>query len=86
MLERSILARQGHTRDDDLLCDAVFEEYGRYSDNVREANFLSSLDEYYGMRGVDPATGQVRKSEYSRLGLDDVAQELETAYGVVLPE
>lgn len=69
-----------------MLCDAVFEEYGRYSDNVSEANFLSSLDEYYGMRGVDPATGQVRKSEYSRLGLDDVAQELETRYGVVLPE
>ena len=53
---------------------------------MSEANFLSSLDEYYGMRGVDPATGQVRKSEYSRLGLDDVAQELETRYGVVLPE
>ena len=86
VLERSILARQGHTRDDDMLCDSVFEEYGRYSENVNEANFLSSLEEYYGMRNVDPATGQVRKSEYSRLGLDDVAQELETRYGVVLPE
>lgn len=86
VLERSILARQGHTRDDDMLCDSVFEEYGRYSENVNEANFLSSLEEYYGMRNVDPATGQVRKSEYSRLGLDDVAQKLETRYGVVLPE
>ena len=86
VLERSILARQGHTRDDDMLCDSVFEEYGRYSENVNEANFLSSLEEYYGMRNVDPATGQVRKSEYSRLSLDDVAQELETRYGVVLPE
>lgn len=86
VLERSILARQGHTRDDDMLCDSVFEEYGRYSENVNEANFLSSLEEYYGMRNVDPATGQVRKSEYSRLGLDDVAAELETRYGVVLPE
>ena len=86
VLERASLARQGHTRDDDMLCDSVFEEYGRYSENVNEANFLSSLEEYYGMRNVDPATGQVRKSEYSRLGLDDVAQELETRYGVVLPE
>ena len=86
VLERSILVRQGHTRDDDMLCDSVFEEYGRYSENVSEANFLSSLEEYYGMRNVDPATGQVRKSEYSRLGLDDVAAELETRYGVVLPE
>lgn len=86
VLERSILARQGHTRDDDMLCDSVFEEYGRYSENVNEANFLNSLEEYYGMRNVDPATGQVRKSEYERLGLSDVAQELETRYGVVLPE
>jgi aldehyde:ferredoxin oxidoreductase len=86
VLERSILERQGHTREDDELLDVVFDEFSaNYSDKVTRANYDTALEQYYEMRNVDPATGLVRRSEYERLGLADVADRLESEYGITLP-
>lgn len=84
LFERSILMRQGHTRDDDQLFDAAYEERAQYGVTYEKMN--ACLDEYYALRGIDPATGYPKKSEYRRLGLEDVMEELETTYGIVLPE
>ena len=84
LLERSIQARQGHTREDDDLFDSCYEEYAQFG--VTRDGLQAALDEYYDMRGIDKATGLPKKSEYARLGLMDVANELETTYGIVLPE
>jgi aldehyde:ferredoxin oxidoreductase len=83
LLERSILARQGHTRADDQLFQAAYEMLEPYG--VKEADAQASLDEYYPMRGLDLATGLPTKTEYVRLGLLDVADRLEGEYGIALP-
>jgi aldehyde:ferredoxin oxidoreductase len=84
LLERSIQARQGHTRADDWLFDSVFEEYAEYGVTPDAVN--AALDEYYPTRGLDLATGLPRKSEYARLGLADIADRLELDYGIALSE
>lgn len=83
MLERAIQTRQGHTRADDWFFDSVFEEYEQYG--VTPDVVSASLDEYYGMRGIDTATGLPKRSEFERVGLASVADELETTYGIALP-
>lgn len=83
LLERSIQARQGHTRADDWLFDCVFEEMEEYGVTPDALN--SALDAYYPMRGLDLETGLPTKTEYVRLGLSDVAQRLETEYNISLP-
>jgi len=83
LLERSIQARQGHTREDDWFFDSVFEEHAEYGITPDAVN--ASLDEYYPMRGLDLKTGLPKKSEYSRLGLSDIANSLEKDYGIALP-
>lgn len=83
MLERAIQARQGHTRDDDALCDYVYEDYERFGVTPSAVN--ESLDAYYDLRGVDKATGLPYRSEYVRLGITDVANRLQSEYGISLP-
>lgn len=83
LLERSIQARQGHTRDDDQLFDSVYEEFGQFGVTPEVVN--EALDRYYDMRGIDHETGLPRRSEYERLGLTDVADRLEKEYGITLP-
>ena len=84
LIERSILMRQGHTREDDQLFDAAYQERAQYGVTYEKMNEV--LDEFYDLRGIDHATGLPRKSEYARLGLEEVAAELENTYGIVLPE
>lgn len=84
LFERSIEARQGHTREDDWLFDSVFEEMGRFGVTPEAVN--AALDEYYPTRGLDLETGLPKKGEYARLGIPDIAEELETVYGIALPE
>lgn len=83
LLERSIQARQGHTRDDDQLCDCVYEEYGRFG--VTPEVFNAALDEFYDLRGIDKATGLPKRTEYDRLGLTAVRDQLEQELGITLP-
>ena len=85
LLERSILARQGHRRADDNLYESIWDEFAEYG--VKSEDLYRTLEEeYYPTRGIDPASGLPRKSEYARLGMTDVAERLEAEYGVVLPE
>lgn len=84
LLERAIEARQGHTRADDSFFDSVYEEYECYGVTPDVVN--SALDEYYDMRGIDHATGLPKKSEFARLGITEISEELETVYGITLPE
>ena len=83
LLERSIQARQGHTRDDDDLFDSVYEAHADYG--ITREKMMAALDEYYDLRGIDHETGLPKKSEYERLGLSDIAKELESKYGINLP-
>jgi aldehyde:ferredoxin oxidoreductase len=85
LLERSIQARQGHTRADDWLFDSVFDKYEQYGFTIKADELNATLDKYYELRGVDLATGLPRKSEYARLDLTDVANRLESEYGIALP-
>ena len=84
LLERSIQARQGHTRADDQFFDSVYDKLGQYGVTYEAVN--AALDEYYDLRGIDHETGLPKKSEYARLGLEDVAERMEAEYGIVLPE
>jgi aldehyde:ferredoxin oxidoreductase len=44
------------------------------------------MEEYYKLRGWDPATGIPRRSTLEKQGLKKIADELENKYGVELPE
>ena len=83
LLERSIQARQGHKREDDQLCDVIYENYGQFGVTPEAAN--EALDQYYDMRGIDHETGLPKRSEYERLGLGWVADSLEKDYGIAIP-
>lgn len=84
LLERSIQARQGHTREDDQMFDSVYEDLAEFG--VTPEKFNGALDQFYELRNIDPATGLPRKSEYARLGISYIADELENKYGIKLPE
>lgn len=83
LLERAIQTRQGHTRADDQLFDSVYEEHAKYGVTPEIVN--EALDRYYDMRGIDKETGLPKKSEFERLGLTAIAEELEGTYGITLP-
>lgn len=83
VLERSIQMRQGHTRADDDLYDSVYTKMERFG--VTREKVTAALEEYYDMRNIDHETGFPRRSEYERLGLADVADRLESEYGIKLP-
>jgi aldehyde:ferredoxin oxidoreductase len=82
MLERALLARHGHTRQNDWFFDSVFEANKTWLD--REG-LSKSLDEYYALRGIDVATGIPKRSTFEKLDLKDVAHDLEKKYGVKIP-
>lgn len=81
MLERTILTRHGHTREDDRFFDYVLEKW----EWLKEPDFQRALDEYYTLRGIDVATGIPRRSKLEELDLKDIADDLKTKYGVTLP-
>ena len=83
LLERAILMRQGHTREDDWLFDEAFDSLAEYG--VKKEDLRATIDQYYPTRGIDLATGYPTKSEFARHGMPDIANELETVYGIQLP-
>ena len=84
LLERSIQARQGHTRNDDQLNDIAYKTYGEFGLTPEALN--EALDRFYDMRGIDKATGIPKMSEYARCGLTDIAKRMASEYGIAIPE
>jgi aldehyde:ferredoxin oxidoreductase len=83
LLERSIMTRQGHTKADDDLFDSAWEMVAPYG--VKAEDGYAARDVFYQMRGVDVETALPTKTEYSRLGMSDIASRLESEYDIALP-
>jgi aldehyde:ferredoxin oxidoreductase len=79
---RAIRVREGQRREHDMLNDAIFEKDKAWATKEK---FNKALDEYYTARGWDVATGIPRRSTLEKLGLKDVADDLEKKYGVKVP-
>jgi aldehyde:ferredoxin oxidoreductase len=77
-LERAFNCREGFTRADDRLPERFLQEShteGPLEGQVSELEPM--LDEYYDVRGWDKATGRPTRKTLERLGLTEVADELE---------
>ena len=48
-------------------------------------NLREGIDRNYDIRGIDRETGLPKKSTLKRLGLEDMADELENKWGINLP-
>jgi len=78
-LTRAFNAREGLTRDEDMLPKRLMEPLpdGAFAGKPFGPEILSSmLDNYYELRGWDKKTGRPTQATLHRLGLDDVADEL----------
>lgn len=85
MLERAILMRQGHTREDDWFFDSCFDNPDYVSHGLQREGLKKAQDDYYDLRGIDLETGYPKRSTFEALDLKDIADELETKYGIALP-
>jgi len=86
-LERCIHVREGRRREHDMLPDWHFEDDGTgltLGSWTTKDEFSDALTRYYTERGWDPNTAIPRRSTLERLGLKDVADDLESKYGVTL--
>jgi len=80
-LERCFNVREGCTRKDDVLPQRMMEEPipDGPSKGMRNSpgELEKMLDEYYSLRGWDKETGKPKRNTLEKLGLKDVADELE---------
>jgi aldehyde:ferredoxin oxidoreductase len=76
-LERAIAVRDGRTRRDDTLHDLYFEREDAGGRMYRREDLERSKSEYYRLMGWDPKTGIPTASTLERLGLKEVAEDLE---------
>jgi aldehyde:ferredoxin oxidoreductase len=78
-LERAYVVRLGITRKDDDLTDRVTKTPSTARGSKGSVVPLEKmLNEYYEKRGWDNATGIPKKEKLKELGLNNVAQELDT--------
>jgi aldehyde:ferredoxin oxidoreductase len=81
-LERAFLVREGITKQDDFLRGKWVKgpvPTGPFAGHtIEEDQWRQMLEEYYETRGWDPKTGIPLRETLERLGLRDVASELET--------
>jgi len=80
-VERAFLVREGITRKDDIIHGRAMDEpvpSGPHKgEKLDKKKFARMLDEYYEAVGWDIKTGIPRKETLERLGLDDIAKDLE---------
>ncbi len=80
-LERAYLVREGITRKDDTIHGRAMEEpvpAGPYKgERLDREKFDKMLDDYYAIVGWDRATGVPTRKTLEKLGLNDVAEELQ---------
>lgn len=94
LLERSILTRQGCTREDDLLFDEVYKEYSpenletsfyQCDTGLTKERYEKMLDSFYEVIGLDVKTGIPRKSAFEAANIPEIGERLESEYGITLP-
>ncbi len=80
-LERAFAVREGMTRKDDRLSGKIATEPVHTGPNKGERidpdKFEEMLDSYYDLRGWDKKTGIPTRAKLEKVGLSDVADELE---------
>lgn len=80
-LERTYLVREGITRRDDIIHGRIMDEpvpSGPHRGKMLDrGKFSKMLDDYYDIIGWDKKTGVPLKDTLLKLGLQDVAEELE---------
>lgn len=80
-VERAYLIREGITRKDDTIHGRAMEEpvpSGPYKgERLEKKKFDKMLDDYYAVVGWDRKTGAPTRKTLERLGLKDIADELE---------
>lgn len=95
LLERSILTRQGVTREDDLLFDEVYQEYApehleesfyKCDTGLTRERYEKMLDDFYEVMGLDIATGLPKLSAFEAAGVPEIGERLVSEYGIALPE
>lgn len=100
-LERAIAVREGRRRRHDTFNDGIFDKgfapqpFGEYTDpkpmpRRKQAWFSKewvskALDSYYSLRGWDTATGIPKRVTLEKLGLKDVAEDMEKKYKIPVP-
>ena len=86
-IERAIHVREGRRREYDTFKDHVYES-SSWEWTSKEEFEGEVLDEYYNdpARGWDLDTGIPRRSTLEAQGLKKIADELESKYGVEVPE
>jgi aldehyde:ferredoxin oxidoreductase len=80
-LERAIHVREGRRREHDWYSEATFAA----TKWTTKDEFNKVLDEYYTARGWDKTTGIPTRTQLEKLGMKDVADDLEKKYGVKVP-
>ncbi len=79
-LERAIRVREGQKREDSYYTDACFAA----TKWTTKAEFGKVLDDYFKARGWDK-NGIPTRAQLEKLGLKDVADDLEKKFGVKVP-
>lgn len=85
-VSRAIQVREGKRKEHEL---ALLENGPFVEQNVAPFvdgvdGFKAGIEEYYAVRGFDPATGIPTRSSLEEMGLGYVADELENKYGIPL--
>jgi aldehyde:ferredoxin oxidoreductase len=81
-IERCIQVREGRRRENDFYPDSLYKlDSWKWT---TKAEFEKAMDEYYVARGWDPATGIPRRSTLEKLGLKQIADDLEIKNGINL--
>jgi aldehyde:ferredoxin oxidoreductase len=80
-IERAIVVRDGRTRQSDTLPEFFFntsvKDGPQAGKKLNKKKFEKMKDEYYNLRGWDPTTGYQKEDTLNKLGLEDIARELE---------
>jgi aldehyde:ferredoxin oxidoreductase len=79
-IERCIHVREGRRREHDIFPDWMYKQDSWKWTSKEEFNRV--MDEYYEARGWDIVTGIPRRSTLEKLGLKQIADELESKYHV----
>ena len=74
-LARAIMAREGRTRDQDTLHEALFRE-GNGQKAISKPDFEEAKTRYYRLRGWDEERGWPTEKKLQELGLSDIAGDL----------
>ncbi len=76
-LERAIACRDGRTRQDDLLFEKYYTNLDAADRKYDRKDLENAKSEFYQLKGWDVASGIPSKKKLNRLGLNEVAADLE---------